>query len=113
MLQTITNDTDSRSAINVFNGLNNRVQKMESTLKIWHAFLATAAFLITVISTIVVFSNKVETQRLRIEYLESQGKDHGTMIKDLNQKQQTQYEQINTKLTDILIMLQNKENKKQ
>lgn len=86
---------------------------MESTLKIWHAFLATAAFLITVISTIVVFSNKVETQRLRIEYLESQGKDHGTMIKDLNQKQQTQYEQINTKLTDILIMLQNKENKKQ
>lgn len=113
MLQTVAPDTSSRSATNVIDSFNNRIQKMESTLKIWHAFLATAAFLITVISTIVVFSNKVETQRLRIEYLESQGKDHGTMIKDLNQKQQTQYEQINTKLTDILIMLQNKENKKQ
>lgn len=112
MLQTVTHDTGSRSATNVINGINNRVQKMESTLKIWHAFLATAAFLITIISTIVVFSNKVETQRLRIEYLESADRDKSLQIKDLNQKQQTQYEQINAKLTDILIMLQNKENKK-
>src|ERR1044072_5602342 len=100
MLQTINDNNNRGSGIDVTNGLNNRVFSMEKELKIWHAFLATAAFLITIISTIVVFTTKVETQRVRVDYLESESKDHGLQIKDLNQKQQAQYEQINTKLTD-------------
>jgi hypothetical protein len=57
-------------------------------------------------------SNKIETQRLRIEFLENNSRDQALMIKDLNQQQNQQYKEISSKLTDILVSLQNKENKK-
>jgi hypothetical protein len=113
MLQTIHFNNRSRSAVNVYRSPNNRVQKMENTLKIWHAIMASITFFISIVGAVVVFSNKVENQRLRIEYLESSDKDKALQIKDLNQRQDSQFKEINNKLTDILIMLQNKENKKQ
>jgi hypothetical protein len=86
--------------------------KMEKTLKIWQAVMSLVVLIITVGTLIVNQSNKLETQRLRIEYLESADKDKALIIKDLNQQMNTSYKEINAKLTDIQIMLQNKENKK-
>lgn len=85
---------------------------MEKELKIWHAFLATASLLLTVVGAIIVFSNKVENQRIRIEILESNTKDLGLEIKDLRQIQIQQNEKINDKLSLILIQMENKQNKK-
>lgn len=85
---------------------------MEKGLKIWQAVIATIGILITGGTLLVNQSNKIETQRLRIEFLESSNRDQGLQIKDLNQQQTDQYKEINAKLTDILVSLQNKENKK-
>lgn len=112
MLQTIGSTTNSRSGSNDSYSLQNSFLKMEKELKLWHAFLATLSLLITIIGIIVVFSNKVETQRLRLDYLEGIQKDQSIQIKDINQRSEQQYKEINSKLTEILIMMQNKENKK-
>lgn len=57
-------------------------------------------------------SEKVETQRVEIDYLKNADKDKALLIKDLYQQQTQQINEINAKLTDILIKLENKENKK-
>lgn len=85
---------------------------MEKGIKVWQAVVTTLVLLITIITAIINQSNKIETQRLRIEFLENDSRDKGLQIKDLNQAQAQQYKEINSKLTDILINLQNKENKK-
>lgn len=85
---------------------------MEKVLKVWQAVLGTIALLLTGGTVIVNQSNKIETQRLRIEFLENSARDQSLQIKDLNQQQTMQYKEINSKLTDILVSLQNKENKK-
>jgi len=90
----------------------NYIKEMEKGIKIWQAAVATLVLLITIITAIVTQSNKIETQRLRIEFLETAKKDHDLQIRDLNQQQSQQYKEINAKLTDILVNLQNKENKK-
>lgn len=85
---------------------------MEKSLKLWQAVIGTIGVLITVMTILINQSNKIETQRLRIEFLETSSRDQGLQIKDLNQSQAQQYKEINMKLTDILVALQNKENKK-
>lgn len=60
----------------------------------------------------MTLSQKVETQRVEIDYLKGADKDKATLIKDLYQQQSQQINEINGKLTDILIKLENKENKK-
>jgi hypothetical protein len=79
----------------------NRITHMEKGLKIWQAVIGFIGLAISIGTIIVNLSNTVETQRLRIEYLESGQRDMGL-----------QYREINSKLTDILIKLENKENKK-
>lgn len=74
---------------------------MDKGVKIWHAIISFLLFLITVVMLIVNQSNKIETQALRINYLESAQRDNALILKEMNQK-----------LTDILINLQNKEDKK-
>lgn len=86
--------------------------QMEKTLKIWQAVMSLVILVISIGTIIVNQSNKLETQRLRIEYLESSDKDKALNIKDLNLQMNQSYKEINIKLTDIQIMLQNKENKK-
>lgn len=85
---------------------------MEKVLKVWQAILGLVMLIITVGTIIVNQSNKIETQRLRIEFLENDSRDKGLQIKDINQQLAQQYKEINSKLTDILVSLQNKENKK-
>jgi hypothetical protein len=90
----------------------NTLSKMEKGLKIWQAVMATIGILITGGTILVNQSNKIETQRLRIEFLETDARDKSLQIKDLNQQQTQQYKEISAKLTDILVSLQNKANKK-
>jgi len=101
MLQTERIYSDGRGIDNVNGNIINRIEKMDKTLKLGHAIIAFIGLVITVVTMIVNQSNKIETQRLRIEFLESGQRD-----------MMLQYREINSKLTDILIKLENKENKK-
>lgn len=84
---------------------------MEKTLKLWQAVIGTILLIITIGSIIINQSNKMETQRLRIEFLESDSRDKAAQIKDLYQQQSMSYKEISAKLTDILVTLQNKEDR--
>lgn len=112
MLQAERIDSNDGGINNVSGSIINLYKKMEKVLKVWQAILGLVTLIITVGSIIVNQSNKIETQRLRIEFLENNSRDQGLLIKDLNQQQTQQYKEINAKLTDILVSLQNKENKK-
>jgi hypothetical protein len=112
MFQTERIDSNDGGINHVSGSIINLYKKMEKVLKVWQAILGLITIVITVGSIIVNQSNKIETQRLRIEFLESDSRDKGLMIKDLNRAQEQQYKEINSKLTDILVSLQNKENKK-
>lgn len=85
---------------------------MEKTLKLWQAVISVIVLLISVGTIIVNQSNKIETQGLEIRYLKDADKDKALQIKDLNQQVNQAIKEINSKLTDIQVMLQNKENKK-
>lgn len=80
--------------------LESNLGRMEKGLKLWHAVTAFLGLLITVITLIVNQSNKIETQGLRINYLESNQRDNSLQLKEMN-----------SKLTEILIILQNKKDK--
>lgn len=79
---------------------NNNNNEMDKGLKIWHAIVSFLVLLITVVTLIVNQSNKIETQALRINYLESTQRDNALILKE-----------INGKLTDILIKIENKKDK--
>lgn len=85
---------------------------MEKTIKIWQALVSFALLVITVGTAIVNQSNKIETQRMRIEFLESAQRDVNLLLKDQNQQNAAQFKEVNSKLTDILIILQNKADKR-
>lgn len=112
MLQTMGSHSDAGGITNDTGSIINLFKKMEKTLKLGHAIMAAIGILITVVTLIVNQSNKIETQRLRIEFLENDSRDKGLQIKDLNQQINQKYESMSLKLTDILVALQNKENKK-
>ncbi len=81
--------------------IKNTLKAMDKGLKLWQAVISFLVLLITVVTLIVNQSNKIETQALRINYLESSQRDNVLLLKEMNQK-----------LTDILINLQNKEDKR-
>jgi predicted site-specific integrase-resolvase len=112
MLQATGSHRDAGGNINDTGSINNSIKKMDKHLKIGQALFALIGIIITVMTMIVNQSNKIETQRLRIEFLETASRDQALQIKSLNQESNQQYKEINQKLTDILISLQNKENKK-
>lgn len=101
-----TTRPDNGSAVNIPN------KKMEKNLKLWQAVISVIVLVITVGTLIVNQSNKIETQSVEIKYLKDADKDKALQIKDLNQQLNQSYKEINEKLTDIMVMLQNKENKK-
>jgi hypothetical protein len=78
-----------------------KITTMDKGFKIWQAVISFLVLLITVVTLIVNQSNKIETQALRINYLESTQRDNALVLKEINQK-----------LTDILIKIENKEDKK-
>lgn len=85
----------------VFLDINNTLKEMDKGIKLWQAVISFLVLLITVVTLIVNQSNKIETQALRINYLESTQRDNALILKEINQK-----------LTDILVTMQNKEDKK-
>jgi hypothetical protein len=98
MGSTITgNSNDDNSTLDIKNAL----KEMDKGLKLWQGVISFLILLITVVTLIVNQSNKIETQALRINYLESSQRDNALILKEMNQK-----------LTDILITLQTKEDKR-
>lgn len=88
------------------------IQKMEKGLKIWQAIVSLILLLITVGTWIVNLSTKLESQRIRIEYLEGTQRDINLLIKDKIQSDNQQFDKIHAQLTEILVQLQDKENRK-
>lgn len=113
MVQTKRSSSNSGRSDDDSNDLVNTNTKMEKTLKIWQFAFGAVVFSITVISLIVNLSNKIETQRLRIEFLESAYRDHGILIRDMVQKNDLQYNDIRNTIADIRVMLQDKMDRSQ
>lgn len=78
----------------------NNLYEMDKGLKIWHAVLSFLLLLIAMVTLIVNQSNKIETQGLRIDFLESTQRDNALVLRE-----------INSKLTDILVKIENKKDK--
>lgn len=112
MLQTMGSHGDAGGNINDSGSINNLLSKMDKTLKVWQAIMATVLFIISVGSLFFSLYSQVISQRRDIDYLKDADKDKALQIRDLNQQQAQQYKEINQKLTDILVTLQTKENKK-
>ena len=91
---------------------NNNKKKMEKGLKIWQAVVSLILLAITVGTLIVNLSNKVETQKVKIEFLESNQRDLGLMLKEKVQSDNHRFDKIQEQLTQILVELQTKQNAK-
>ena len=87
-------------------------KKMENGLKIWQALVSLILLIITVGTLIVNLSNKVETQRIEIEFLKSTQRDTNIMMKDKIQSDNMEFGKIRDQLTQILVQLQEKQNRK-
>lgn len=87
-------------------------KKMEKGLKIWQALVSLILLIITVGTMIVNLSNKVETQKVKIEFLESSQRDMNLLIKDKIQSDNQSFEKIKDQLTEILVQLQEKQNRR-
>lgn len=111
MVQTERNNNPNGITDNGVVSDPNNIPEMEKGLKIWQAFVGLFGILVTVITLLINQSNKIETQKLRIEFLESVTRDHGLQIKEMASKNSQDYNQINNKLNDIMIMMQNKEDR--
>jgi hypothetical protein len=105
-------DTSAGRIDNVTGGIINTDTKMEKGLKIWQAVLGTVVLLISMGSIIFNMGSTISYLKGETDRLKSDQIDYKLQVRDLNQRQETQYKEINGKLTDILISLQNKENKK-
>jgi hypothetical protein len=73
-------------------------------IEIWQFILAVVALLGTSGAWVLDQSNQIERQKVRIEILEEAQRDDRLLFKDIQQ----QFKEQNSKLTDILILLQNK-----
>jgi hypothetical protein len=77
---------------------------MRKPIEIWQFILAVVALLGTSGAWVLDQSNQIERQKVRIEILEESQRDDRLLFKDIQQ----QFKEQNSKLTDILILLQNK-----
>lgn len=80
---------------------------MKKPLEVWHLIISIAVLILTVGAFIVNQSNEIQEQKVKINYLESQQRDFIIQFRDNNQ----QFKEIDKKLTDILVLLQNKKDK--
>lgn len=118
MVQTKRSDSNGTGNGDGTNLNTDNLSQMDKGLKIGHALLALLGFMLTVVTLIVNQSNKIETQRLRIEFLETVSRDHGIQIRDLTGLINTNYVQMKTDVSDvkaelkeIRVMLQTKEDR--
>lgn len=112
MLQTSGDSSTFARAGNDNSSTISYIKTMEKGIKLYQAIVSLILLVITVGSLLFNQANKIETQRLRIEFLESASRDQALQIKDLNTQSAQQVKEINAKLTEILVALQNKQNKK-
>jgi hypothetical protein len=77
---------------------------MRKPMEIWQFILAVLAILGTSGAWVLDQSNQMERYKVRIEILEEQQRDNRLLFRDIQQ----QFKEQNSKLTDILILLQNK-----
>ncbi len=97
---------------NAIGGIIDKYKKMSDPVKFGQFIIQILLFLAGMAGMYMTLSEKVETQRVEIDYLKKSDIDKSLLIKDLYQQQGQQFKEINSKLTDILIKLENKENKK-
>lgn len=81
---------------------------MKKPLEVWHLILTSLILLGGVGGFILTQQKEMENQRVRLNLLESQQTDIKLQFRDNNQ----QFRMIDEKLTNILIILQNKEDRK-
>lgn len=91
-------NTEKQGVINA--DTNKTVHAMDKQLKVWQFVIVVFLAVVSVVTIIVNQSNKIETQGIRITYLESAQRDNSLLLKEMNGK-----------LTEILIKLQNKKDK--
>lgn len=87
-------------------------KKMEKGLKIWQALVSLILLIISIGTMIVNLSNKVETQRVEIDFLKGGVRDQSIMMKDKAQSDNQRFDRIQEQLTQILVQLQEKQNRK-
>lgn len=80
---------------------------MRKNVELWQLLLSVALALGAGGSWVLDQSNQIERQAVRIQILEEQQRDNRLLFKDIQQ----QFKETNAKLTDILIILQNKEDR--
>jgi hypothetical protein len=80
---------------------------MRKTVEVWQLLLSIALAIGTGGAWVLDHSNQIERQKVRIEILEEQQRDDRLLFRDIQQ----QFKETNGKLTDILIILQNKEDR--
>jgi len=88
------------------------VPKADRVMKVWPVITGTIALIISITSITIKFTSKIELQRLEIDYLKSADKDKSLMLRDVQQQVVNEIKEVNNKLTNIQIALQNKVDKK-
>lgn len=76
-------------------------------MEIWQFMLSIVVLLGTSGAWVLDQSNQIERQKVRIEILEEAQRDDRMLFRDIQQ----QFKEQNGKLTDILVILQNKKDK--
>lgn len=112
MLQTTRNNSLAGKLAHGVSIFVPNSKKMEKGLKIWQAIVSLVALIITVGTLIFNLASKVETQKVKIEFLESNQRDLGLMLKEKGQSDNTRFDRIQEQLTQILVELQSKQNVK-
>jgi hypothetical protein len=87
-------------------------KKMEKGLKIWQALVSLILLIITCGTMIVNLATKIEAQKVKIEFLESSQKDINLLLRDKIQSDNQEFGKIRDQLTEILVQLQEKQNRR-
>jgi hypothetical protein len=87
-------------------------KRMEKGLKIWQALVSLILLIITCGTMIVNLTNKVETQRVEIDFLKSGQRDQNIMMKEKGLTDNQRFDKIQDQLTQILLQLQLKQNRR-
>lgn len=89
--------------------------KMKKPVEIWQAVIATFFLLVTVVTIIVNQSNRITRDEgiiLMLEKNNDKTDEHFAKTDQQFDKVNDNLEKVNSRLTDILVQLQNKQNRK-
>lgn len=119
MLQTERIDSNAGRAYNVACCAFHIFKELAMQVKLWHLLSSVMAVLLGVGGLVWAQATQIAEQRKDIEYLKKDNTDFKIFIKDINNKldvmsikQEDRDKDSEKRLTEILITLQNKENRK-